>query len=118
MKIKKSWRKTVILSLLISIVLFIAWQYYQTQFTIERWKSSNPQQRGYMLNDLFQKHNLIGLSKNEVLDLLGEGYAQDNDNKYSWCYHVGDRFSFTMDLLYIEFENDIVIDYYVHTMNV
>ena len=32
--------------------------------------------------------------------------------------HVGDGFLLTMDILYIEFKDDIVSDYYVALMNI
>jgi hypothetical protein len=45
--------------------------YDPVPFSREAWMASGPEQRGYMVNDLLDKHPLEGMSQDQVLALLG-----------------------------------------------
>ena len=54
-------------------------------FTSGTWKSGAPEDRGRMVNDLLQRHELVGRTRLEVCELLGE---PDSEGK-CMIYHLG-----------------------------
>jgi len=62
------------------------------KFDSEKWKTSdlnaeeNWNLRWDMMNDLRNKHKLVGLTKNEALKLLGK---PDSENNYEMNYYLG-----------------------------
>ncbi|TFH15954.1 MAG: hypothetical protein E4H02_06750 [Lentisphaerales bacterium] len=46
--------------------------YARTSFSVEEWASADGEQRGYMAEDLLETHDLIGMTADEVVELLGK----------------------------------------------
>lgn len=70
-----------------------------------------------MVNDLFRKHSLAGLSKDQVVELLGpdteNAYFKEIDNM---VYYLGPErglISIDSEWLVIEFDNNTVVDYHI-----
>ncbi len=83
-------------------------------FTTERWLN-DPDNRTAIVDDLLANYPLIGMTEQEILDLLGK---QSNtsyfkaDNRF--VYRLGDErglFSIDSEWLLIDFENGYVVDY-------
>lgn len=89
------------------------------KFESEKWKTSdlndenNQSLRWDMMNSLRNNHNLIGMSKKEIISLLGkpdENFANEKTFRYYLGYsHTG----INTGSLIIEFENGIVKNYSV-----
>ncbi len=101
-------------------VLFLVWlgsfQYWHT-FTTEKWLE-HPNRRAKMTADLFDDHDLVGMTEHEVIALLGQ-----NDNNYGYfdqdgrsVYCLGsERTIIDREWLLIDFENGIVKEYSMTT---
>jgi len=84
------------------------------KFNSEKWKTNdlvsedNFSLRWDMMNSLRNNHNLIGMSKNEIIILLGkpdEGFIAENDFRYYLGYtHTG----INTGSLIVKFDNGIV----------
>lgn len=117
MKIKK-YILPVILIILVGGLLCCGMLYkWSHTFTSEKWITA-PDQRGLIVNDLLREYSLIGMTEDEIIDLLG---ANDNDRGY---YLKEDRFVYFLGLegqlfkiddqwLCIDFIDGIVSDYSV-----
>ncbi len=96
-----------ILSVIIVSFVFVGARCYIASFSQEKW-NDNERLRIYMLDDLEERHKIVGKTNEEIVDLLGEPiYISDNQNiKYE--YYVGD--SLIDPLGYqIEFDNNIAV---------
>jgi hypothetical protein len=62
--------------------------YTPLPFSHEAWAGADAESRGYMLDDLLAKHQLTGLTVEEVKTLLG---PPDEGRKHGLRYHVGYR---------------------------
>jgi hypothetical protein len=86
-------------------------------FDSKIWKASlvgnfHPDTRLRMVDDLFKKHNLIGMSKNDIDNLLGIPPNTSYFKNYDYVYRLGiERGIIPIDSewLAIEFENGKVI---------
>ncbi len=89
-----------------------------SEFSVDNWMFVESEQRYYMLEDLYAKVELVGMSADEVEGLLGkysishEAYLSDEGKyDYHWGYMVrydsweGDEY------LLINFKDGIVVDY-------
>lgn len=89
-----------------------------TEFSADNWLSVEQDQRYHMLEDLHAKVELVGMSSDEVEELLGKysishgAYLSDEGRyDYHWGYVVrydqweGDEY------LLIHFKDDVVVDY-------
>lgn len=87
-KNKKYLRTSVacatIISALISGITFIGINTYSNDFTPEKWKN-HPSGRDAMIQDLEEEHNLVGMSKDEIMKLLGE---PDNISQFLYGYET------------------------------
>ena len=107
---KKSVLNTLIVFLayiIITICVHFSCCLYLKSFTFEKW-SEYPYQRHIMLEDLTSKHNFIGMSKEEISDILGEP-------SYSWQEGSKQRVGYVIQSLFLEsnyfeftIENDTV----------
>ncbi len=74
-KNKKYLRTSVacatIIGVLISGITFAGINSYSNDFTPDKWKNY-PAGRDAMIQDLEEEHNLVGMSKDEIIELLGE----------------------------------------------
>jgi hypothetical protein len=109
-----SWVATLIATPLIYIgiivLLFFSMSYYPTHdFDKEKW-FTDKEKRYEMSDDIIESNMLIGKTKAEIQQILGDGdnSAQSDD----WYYDLGYRPGFANidpDVLYIEFRNCKVI---------
>lgn len=120
-----TFRKTVFL-LSIFIVLFISYvgyNYHKHFFTVDKWQKYI-ENRQYMLSDMLNKYELIGMTQNEVIELLGlpdshQMTFKGTDKYYSSdttiIYYIGkdDIFHLDSQYLILILENGLVknIDY-------
>lgn len=115
---KKQFYKSILLSLIAVVIYFIlifgssfGIEKYMNKFTIEKWNNEKYCNLRYlMLNDLEEKYKLIGMKKEEVMNILGKEYENEN---YIY-YFVGGEWlkSFYYCLEYDE--NDIITRVYVN----
>jgi hypothetical protein len=105
---------TIILSPIIYFGLVMIWifsvSYYPTSdFDQNEWKS-NIEERYKMSEDILESEMLIGKNRDEVINILGNNYSTNNENRLS--YELGfvlGLFNINPDYLYIKFENEIVV---------
>ena len=115
-KIKKvsTWVVTIIATPLIYFALIMIWiicmSYYPShKFTKEKWFSET-EKRYELSNDIIDSNMLIGKTKEEVRQILGdEENKEESDN---WIYNLGFKPGFANidpDILEIEFRNGKVV---------
>ena len=76
----------------VSLILYIVilWTYsalimmYSISFTRENWEK-HLELRKYMIAEIEHKYNLVGMNKNEIINLLGEPY----ETNVGICYYTG-----------------------------
>jgi len=101
---------TPVIYVLIILAFFFSASYYPSHdFNQQKW-ASDSEKRYELSADLIKSKILIGKTKNEVTELLGEpdGWKQEN----YWTYYLGFKpsiMSIDPDYLDIEFKNDKVI---------
>ncbi len=97
-------------------ILFFIWhgsfQYWHT-FTTEKWLEY-PGQRAKMAADLFEDYELVGMTENEIISLLGQNDNEcgkfNQDNRF--VYYLGEeRTIIDSEWLLIDFENGVVKEY-------
>ena len=110
--IYKARRLVMITIILLPIIYLVAYPtaMYMTynhfsHFNINTWKN-HTKIRSWMITDLKERYFLKGLSKKEIISLLGEPTNQDSDYFY---YDVGNNFP-NYEPFWIKFKEDIVID--------
>ena len=105
---------TIILSPIIYFGLVMIWiffvSYYPTSsFDQSEWKS-NIEERYKMSEDIIESEMLIGKNRDEVINILGNNYSTNNENRLSYeLGFVPGLFNIDPDYLDIKFENEIVI---------
>ncbi len=116
----KSTKFIIVIALLLPLCIIVALfmsrnnnnvnlKSYST-FSTQDW-SNNREYRSNMLDDLFLKHKLIGISKDNIITLLGKPEYVYSD--FSCGYYVGHDIADPI-VLDIEFDNtDIAVKYYV-----
>lgn len=77
-----------LLSALLCICLLSGARSYISSFSRQKWKHYQ-RLRIYMIDDLEKKHQIIGKTGEEIVDLLGEPYRYETDNVV-YEYYVGD----------------------------
>jgi len=117
--LKKQFYKSILLSLkvvgvyLILVVLTsISIRIYISNFTPEKWNNEKYSDLRYlMINDLEEKYNLVGMKKEEVIQILGKEYGKNINCIY---YHIGVNW-LEVFYYYLEYdENDIITKVYVN----
>jgi len=106
---------TFVLAILIAGVVY---QYKHT-FSTAKWLN-NPEERTAIVDDLLEKHELVGMSEAEVVALLGEhnndyGYFNES-NRY--VYYMGPErglISIDSEWLILDFTDGVVSDCYITT---
>ena len=81
-------------------------------FTTKKWMD-NPEERTRIVDDMLEKHPLIGLSRENVEGLLGDG--SDADTVYYYLGPERGLISIDSEWLVIEYKNDTAVDYYFTT---
>lgn len=125
-EIKRAKRRIIIaFSVLIAVLLIIAAAFcvyrYQRTFSQEKWLS-NADGRYMIVDDMLEKHQLIGMSEADVIALLG---AEDGDGPASFklsdknyppestlVYHLGVEYMDNMWLI-ISISDGIVTEYLI-----
>lgn len=105
----------------IAVLIGLAVLKYRHTFTIEKWLKE-PDDRINIVNNLLEKHNLVGMTKEEIIFLLGEeeDYANTKtsfkiSNSYfepesNIVYYLGIEYMDDIWLI-ISLENNIVVSY-------
>ncbi len=109
-----SWVATLIATPLIYIgiivLLFFIMSYYPTHdFDKEKW-FTDEEERYEMSDNIIESNMLIGKTKTEIQQILGDG--DNSDQSDGWYYYLGYRPGFANidpDVLYIEFKNGKVL---------
>lgn len=69
--------------LMLYIIIFLSTMFgiksYFCKFSKAKWEN-NVSNRYYMIDDIEKNHNIIGKSKNEVIDLLGKNFIENNED--------------------------------------
>ena len=93
-------RTTFIVIVSIGFILFLycivilGLNEYKSNFTTEKWLNA-PAERVYMVDDLLNKYELVGKTKDEVNTLLGTPTATDySKNENNMVYYLGDERGF------------------------
>ena len=103
---------TLILSPIVYVGIILLWifsiSYYSTSdFDQKEW-NSNIEERYKMSEDIIESKMLIGKTKNEIIESLGEGYSSNSGK--SLTYELGmvpGLFNIDPDYLEINFKNGI-----------
>lgn len=89
-----------------------------TEFSADNWMSVEMEQRYHMLEDLYVSVELVGMSSDEVEELLGkysishEAYLSDEGKyDYHWGYTVRYDWWEGYEYLLINFKDDTVVGY-------
>jgi len=109
-----TWTATIfttpLLYIGIFLLLFYAMTYYPShEFDRMKW-SSDMEKRYEMSQDIIDSKMLIGKTKSEVKQLLGDSNDPDGDN--NWSYYLGMKpgiISIDPDILEIEFKDEKAI---------
>ena len=109
-----TWCSTIFLSPIIYILIMLSFFYFLTyyptyDFDKEKWKS-NSENRYELSEDIIESKILIGKTKTEVIEILGEPDGNKEENY--WSYYLGyvpSLFNIDPDFLDINFENNKVV---------
>lgn len=99
LKRPKIWNRIILFIFVIMIIAFVSSlsiYKYQHTFTAKKW-SAKPEVRRKIVSDLLKKHEIVGMTENEIISLLGEEEAYSNT-----------KTSFKMSRIYFEPENTLV----------
>lgn len=105
---------TIIISPILYVSIIMIWifsiSYYpKTDFSKQKWES-NKDERYKMSNDIIKNELLIGKTKDEVINLLGNDFYKYDDNHIAYDLgFVPGLFNIDPDVLDIYFENGKVI---------
>ncbi len=104
----------IIAYIIISAVIRIGIQSYLSTFSISKWNNSNwGAIRYFMIDDMEQKYNFIGKSKEEVYRILGTDVHEIKDKSTGTIiipYYIRDIFlKSEYYKIYLD-KNDIVVD--------
>lgn len=98
--------------------LLMVWKYNHT-FTVDKW-NDEPSERYKIVSDMLSKNEIIGMTENEIISLLGEetethpqsfksSMSVDSDEN-TLIYELGAKY-IDYEWLIIKLDNGIVIDY-------
>ena len=99
LKWAKMWNSIILSIFVMMIIGFIStlcFYKYQHTFTAKKW-NEKPENRRKIVSNLLNKHELVGMTENDIISLLGEEEAYANT-----------RTSFKMSRIYFEPDNTIV----------
>ena len=97
-----SFAVCTIFSVIIVGFVLVGAKSYISVFTQEKW-DNNEQLRSYMIDDLEEKHQIVGKTKDEIIELIGEPtYSYDNFYEYLIGYDIIDNIGYQ-----IEFEDNV-----------
>ncbi len=97
-----SFAVCTIFSVIIVSFVLVGAKSYISVFTQEKW-NNNEQLRSYMIDDLEEKHQIVGRTKDEIIELIGEPtYSYDNFYEYFIGYDMIDGVGYQ-----IEFQDNV-----------
>ena len=77
----------IVIGILIALVLALGvHQHITHRFTTEKWLAA-PEERGRLVDDLLEKHPLMGMDMDEVFALLGEETSVPHENGKNFFYY-------------------------------
>ena len=109
----------IFLSPLLYVIVIIMWvftiSYYpKTTFNKQRW-DENKEERYKMSKDIIKSELLIGKTKEEIINLLGDDFYIYSENHIAYDLgFVPELFNIDPDVLDIYFENEKVIEVNQH----
>lgn len=115
---KKTFRYGIlILGIIFLISFLLKGKITHEKFDSERWKNWTESEtewslRWDMMNSLRNNFELKGMTKNEILELLGEPSETSTENKFRYYLGYSKR-GINTGSLTIRFENNKVVDYKV-----
>ncbi len=96
---------STIIAVIFASIIFLLATGYISSFSREKW-DNNERLRHYMIEDLENKHKIIGKTKEEIIDIIGEPSYTSDKNGEIIEYYIG--FSMIDPIGYeIQFENNI-----------
>lgn len=105
--------RIIVGAFLLTIVIFGVKYKYEHSFSTDRW-IKYPSERVKMVDDMLGKYKLIGQTKEEILELLGNetnrAYFKEVNN---FVYYLGDErglISIDSEWLIITFDKDIAVE--------
>ena len=100
----------IMILIVVGLTIFISAK-NTADFTTAKWEKIENREK--IVDSLLNKYNLIGMTKDEVKELLGDsGYAYEaNYWSYNMTYSPPGVMLFTIKCLDVFFENDVVTNY-------
>ena len=113
-----TWITTIVITPIIYVgivflVFFIIESYPKNDFDRKLWLSDKDE-RYELTDDIINKKTLIGKSKDQVLEILGD---ENNSNTDNWSYYIGFKpeiGNIDPNSLRIDFKNNRVVNVWVH----
>ncbi|APY08137.1 hypothetical protein BWZ20_07410 [Winogradskyella sp. J14-2] len=98
---------------LVAVILaFILFNALEKPFDAQKWQSE-PLKRYEMVDDIIESQMLLGKSKSEIIEILGQPDSKLHTSKDAFIYTIGDPpsfFSSQKEYLLIVFKNERVED--------
>lgn len=100
--------------IIIAIVITTTGLYtYLVKFDPDKWENAAPWHRRIMVNDLIEDYDIIGMSKADIIELLGDSEASFGDDDL--YYYLGSGLIMSEVYLHVIIEENIVLDVEVFT---
>lgn len=98
-----------VFSVIITGIIYVGADSYISEFSRQKW-NDNPRLRIHMLDDLNEKYEIEGKTKEEISSLLGDPeYVSETGTQKTFEYYVGDSIIDPYGFV-IEFENDVAVN--------
>lgn len=112
-------RMNIIVSIFFIIIIIFGVKYkYQHTFSTNRW-IKYPRERVKMVDEMLRKYKLVGQTKEEIVELLGDETNTDYFKEVNnIVYYLGDErgfISIDSEWLVIMFDNDVVVEVQIET---
>ncbi|TCU77243.1 hypothetical protein EV204_102102 [Tissierella praeacuta] len=112
-------RMNIVVGIFFIIIIIFGVKYkYQHTFSTNRW-IKYPRERVKMVDDMLRKYKLVGQTKEEILELLGDETNTDYFKEVNnIVYYLGDErgfISIDSEWLVITFYNDVVVEVKIET---
>ena len=104
--------------LIICALLLCGCQSNNGTFTPSKWRE-DPDNRTQIVDDLLERYELVGMTDNKVVSLLGKpGTDASYNPEDRYVYRLGNErglFAIDSEWLVIDFENGVVVNYMLTT---
>jgi hypothetical protein len=98
----------IISVMIISLVVFLMCYYPKEKFDNIKWKT-NIEERYRMSEDIIKNYILIGRTKSEIIELLGDEFYVHSDGAISYYLGFVPPIKMDPDILTIYFEDGLVV---------